>query len=148
MEAASFATVWSAALIVDTAAPPRRVDAYRFHAVLDIALILAFVWGLFISRMKPEPRRFLGLSGPWIAVLVLTAFWQADAVPELWRFLKLVLIVWLISLALMMASIVRTGVSQPPRWRSLISLAISSPAVNVAAGLSFLWLATVSPSGV
>lgn len=112
------------------------------------SIILAVVWSLFVIKLEKQRRRFLGLSGAWIAALVLTALWQAEAVPRLWIFLQGVLLVWQVALVLIVIGTITTWrAKQPLRWH-LTVFALLSIAVNVAAGVHFLWLATVSPGGV
>jgi hypothetical protein len=78
----------------------------------------------------------------------LAAFWQAEAIPWLWHFLQGVLLVWLSALiVLVMAAATMWSEKQPLRLL-LVSCAVISILVNVAAGLHFLWIATVSPGGV
>jgi len=113
-----------------------------------VAIILVVMWSMVLVKMPQEHRRFLGLSGAWISALVLTALWQAEAVLQLWDFLNAVLLVWQVALGLMIGGAITSWRIKSPRWRTLTSLALLSIAVNVAAGLHFLWLATVSPGGV
>ena len=93
-------------------------------------------------------RRFVGLIGAWAATVVLAALWQADAVPWLWVLLKGVLLVWLGAIALLITAVVSIWRVKEPGRRLLLCCAVLSIVVNVAAGLQFLWLATVSPGGV
>lgn len=112
------------------------------------SLLVAVVWSLTLIKVEREHRRLLGVGGAWLAALVLTAIAQADAVPGLWPFLKGVLLIWQVALVLLIVGAVRSWRARSPRWRSLTSLAVLGIAIQVAAGLQFLWLATVSPGGV
>jgi hypothetical protein len=98
--------------------------------------------------MGQRKRRFVGLIGAWAATVVLAALWQAEAVPWLWVFLQAVLLVWLGAIALIITAVVSIWRIKEPGRRSLLCCAVLSMLVNVAAGLLFLWLATVSPGGV
>lgn len=93
-------------------------------------------------------RRFVGLIGAWAATVVLAALWQAQAVPWLWVFLQGVLLIWLGAIALLITGVVLIWRVKEPGRRPLLCCAVLSIVVNVAAGLQFLWLATVSPGGV
>ena len=113
-----------------------------------ISTILAAVWAMLLVKINRQNRRFLGVSGAWIATLVLAALWKAEAVPWLWIFVKGVLFIWLGALILIVIGAIATWrAKQPLRW-PLLFCALLSIAVNVAAGIQFLWIATVSPGGV
>jgi hypothetical protein len=112
------------------------------------SFIAACVWTIMVMRIDQRHRRFAGLLAAWAATAVLGALWQAEAVPWLWGFLKGLVLVWLGAIALLIAAVVANWrVESPGRW-PLLCCAVLSIAVNVAAGLQFLWLATVSPGGV
>jgi hypothetical protein len=93
-------------------------------------------------------RRFLGWIGAWAATVVLAALWQAEAVPWLWVFIQGVLLVWLGAIVLLIIAVVSIWPVKEPGRRPLLCCAVLSMVINVAAGLQFLWLATVSPGGV
>lgn len=112
------------------------------------SIVVAVVWSLTLFRVEREHRRLLGVGGAWLAALVLTAFAQAEAVPWLWSFLVGVLAIWQAAMVLLIVGAVGAWRGRSPRWRSLTSLAVLGLAIQVGAGLQFLWLATVSPGGV
>ncbi len=98
--------------------------------------------------MDKRKRRFVGLIGAWAATLVLAALWQAEAIPWLWVFLHGVLLVWLGAIALVITAVVSIWRVKEPGRRAVLCCAVLSIVVNVAAGLQFLWIATMSPGGV
>ena len=112
------------------------------------AFVTACAWSVLVLAVDRRKRRFLGLIGAWSATVVLAALWQANAVPWLWVFLQGVLLVWLGAIALLITAVVSIWRVKEPGRRPLLCCAVLSIVVNVAAGLQFLWLATVSPSGV
>jgi phosphatidylserine synthase len=122
------------------------MNAFSLYALA--ACIVALVWTLALLGVEREQRRFLGVGGAWLAALVLAALWQAEAVPELWQAIQLVLLAWLVAAGLVLVDAVRLLGKRPARWRVLTTLALATLAVHVVAGLHFLWLATVSPGGV
>lgn len=119
-----------------------------FLPFLIASLIAACAWTILVLAIDQRKRRFVGLIGAWAATLVLAALWQAEAVPWLWVFLQGVLLVWLGAIVLQIAAVVPVGRVKEPGHRALLYCAVLSIVVNVAAGLHFLWLATVSPGGV
>ena len=110
--------------------------------------LAALAWTIVLFRIDPAHRRFIGLVGAWIATMVLAALWQADAVPWLWVFLKGVLLVWLGAIACLIIAAVSIWRLKEPHRQALLFCAGLSIVVNIAAGLQFLWLASVSPGGV
>ena len=119
-----------------------------FLLLLLTSFIAACAWTILVIRSARHDRRYMGLIGAWIATVVLTALWQAEAVPWLWVFLQGVLLAWLCSIGLLIAATLSIWRFKEPSRRSLLCCAVLSLVVNVAAGVHFLWLATVSPSGV
>ena len=113
-----------------------------------MALIAACAWTILVITIDRRDQRFMGLIGAWTATLVLAAFWQADAVPWLWVVLQGILLVWLGALALLITDLVSIWRNREPCRRFLLWCAIPSIVVNVAAGLQFLWVATVSSGGI
>lgn len=103
---------------------------------------------IFALTIYPRHRRFLGLVGTWAATIVLAALWQPGAVPWLVDFLKGVVFVWLGAIALLIIAVVLILSANEPGRGPLLCCAALSILINVAAGLHFLWLATVSPGGV
>jgi len=117
-----------------------------FLPLFIASVVAACAWTfLALNRRKGQ---FLGLIGAWAGSLVIAAFWQAEAVPWLWGFLQGVLLVWLGAIALLIIACVSIWNVKEPGRRPLLCCAALSIIVNVAAGLQFLWLATVSPGGV
>ena len=112
------------------------------------SFVAACAWTILVLAIDRRKRRFVGLIGAWSATVVLAALWQANAVPWLWVFLQGVLLVWLGAIALLITAVVSIWRVKEPGRRPLLCCAVLSIVVNVAAGLQFLWLATVSPSGV
>ena len=119
-----------------------------FLPYLIASLLAACAWTVLVLASGQHKRRFLGLIGAWAAAVVLAALWQAEAIPWLWGFLQLVLLVWLGAIALLIAAVVLIWPVQASGRLPLLFCAVLSIVVNVAAGLHFLWLATVSPGGV
>ena len=113
-----------------------------------VSAILVMVWVFLLIKQQQEHRRFLGFGGACIAMFVLTSFWQAEAVPWLWRFLKAVLLLWQTALIILVFDAFITWRANLPQRVPLTICSLLSIAVNLAAGLHFLWLATVMPSGV
>ena len=119
-----------------------------FLPFLIASFVAACAWTILVLAIDQRKRRFVGLIGAWAATVVLAAFWQAESVPWLWSFLQGVLLVWLGAIALLITAVVSIWRVKEPGRRPLLCCAVLSIVVNVAAGLQFLWLATVSPSGV
>ncbi len=119
-----------------------------FLAYFVVSFVAALLWTLILLRANPLDRRSVGLPSAWAATLVLASLWQAAAVPWLGNFLQLLLLVWLIAITFLVIVVATTWSPKPP-WRLLLFFcALISMVVNVAAGLHFLWIATVSPAGV
>ncbi len=113
-----------------------------------ISIVASVVWTIFSLGANQRNRQSLGLAGAWAATLVLAAFWQADAVPWLWQLLQFVLLGWLSAIVVLVIAAANIWRERQPQWLPLVSFAAISICVNVAAGLHFLWIATVSPAGV
>lgn len=122
------------------------MDAFALYALAGA--VVALGWTLALLGLERGQRRFQGVGGAWLGTLVLAALWQAEAVPELWQAIQLVLLAWLVAAGLVLVDAVRLLGKRPARWRVLTALALATLAVHVVAGLHFLWLATVSPGGV
>jgi hypothetical protein len=119
-----------------------------FFIYFIVSIVASIVWTFFALRASQRNRLSFGLAGAWAATLVLAAFWQAEAIPWLWNFLQGVLLVWLSAIVLLvMAAATMWSEKQSLRF-PLVSCALISIVVNVAAGLHFLWIATVGPGGV
>jgi len=119
-----------------------------FLAYFIVSFMAAVVWTILLLRANRLDQRSVGLAGAWAATLVLASFWQAAAVPWLWNFLQPVLLVWLIAIILLAIAAATTWSAKQPLRFLIFSCALISFVVNVAAGLHFLWIATVSPGGV
>lgn len=119
-----------------------------FLPFLIVAIAAACTRTILVVTMDRHPRSYVGLVGAWAATIVLAALWQPEAVPWLWNFLKGVLLVWLGALALVFTAVLSMWRVKEPGRRPLLWCAVLSVVVNVAAGLQFLWIATVSPGGV
>lgn len=119
-----------------------------FLLCLVACWLAAAVWTCVVFAKGQNTAHSLGVIGAWLACLVLAALWQADAVPWLWVFLKGVLSVWLGAIALLLASAVLLARIKQPGLRLAQGCAVSALAANVAAGMYFLWQATVSGAGV
>lgn len=119
-----------------------------FLPFMTASLVAAFAWTIMTFRIDRDDRRLAGLVGAWIATVILAALWQAEAVPWLWVIVKIVILVWLGALALVVTSAVSYRRVKQPAVRAILSCAIFSIAVNVAAGLVLLWQAVASPGGV
>ncbi len=113
-----------------------------------VAFVAAVVWTFFALRAKRLQQQWLGLAGVWAATLVLASLWQAEAVSWLRDFLQLVLLVWLSAIVFLVIAAAKTWSAKQLLWLPLVSIAVISVVVNAAAGLHFLWVATVSPAGV
>jgi len=113
-----------------------------------VSIVASVVWTFFVLRANQQNRLSLGLAGAWAATLVLAALWQAEAIPWLWNFLQGVLLVWLSALILLVMAAATMWSEKQPLRLPLVSCAVISIVVNVAACLHFLWIATVSPAGV
>ena len=111
------------------------------------SLIPACAWTILAMRIDPR-RQSMGLIGAWISTAVVGALWQAEAVPWLWVALKAVLLVWMCAMAFLIAAVVSMWGSREPGGRAFLFCAVASAVVSVAAGLWFLWVATVSAGGV
>ena len=112
------------------------------------SFVAACAWTILVLAIDRRKRRFVGLIGAWSATVVLAALWQANAVPWLWVFLQGVLLVWLSAIALLITAVVSIWRVKEPGRLPLLCCAVLSLVLNVAAGLQFLWIATVSPGGV
>jgi cytochrome bd-type quinol oxidase subunit 1 len=119
-----------------------------FLPFLIASLITAGVWTILAIRFDRHNLRFMGLIGAWVATVILAALWQVEAVPWVANFITMVLLAWLGAIALLFIAIVLTWVAKEPGRGPLLCCAGLSFVVNLAAGLVFLWLATVSPGGV
>ena len=119
-----------------------------FFSVFIASLGVAIVWSFLVLTLDTRKRHIAGLTGAWAATLVLAAFWQAEAIPWLWVFLKAVLLVWLGAIALLVAAVVSIWRLNQPARRPLLCCALSSLAINLAAAVQLLWQATVSPGGI
>ena len=119
-----------------------------FLPFLIASFVAACAWTILVLAVGRRNRRFVGLIGAWAATVVLAALWQAEAVPWLWVFLQGVLLVWLVAIALLITAVVSIWRVKEPGRSPLLFCAVLSIGANVAAGLQFLWLATVSPGGV
>jgi hypothetical protein len=109
-----------------------------FLIYFSVSFAASVVWTSFVPRAKQGNRLYLGLAGTWAATLVLAALWQPDAVPWLWNFLQGVLLVWLSALTVMVIAAASMWGEKQPLRMLLVSCAVISIAVNVAAGLHFL----------
>lgn len=118
-----------------------------FLPFLAASFVAACGWTILVLAIDQRNRRFVGLIGAWAATVVLAALWQAEAVPWLWVLLQGVLLVWLSAVALLIAAVASIWRVTEPGRSPLLFCAVLSLVVNVAAGLQFLWLATVSPGG-
>ena len=110
--------------------------------------IAACAWTFFAMMIYRRHRGLLGLVGAWAATLVLASLWRADAVPWVSEFLQGVVFVWLAAIGLLIIAAVLILNAKEPGRGPLLCCAALSILINVAAGLHFLWLATVSPGGV
>ena len=112
------------------------------------SFVATCAWTILVLAMGKRKRRFLGLMGAWAATLVLAALWQAEAVPWLWGFIQGVVLLWLGAIVLLIVAVVLMISDKEPGRRALLCCALFCIIVNFAAGLLFLWIATVSPGGV
>lgn len=119
-----------------------------FLPLFIASVVAACAWTFLVLALNRRKSQFVGLIGAWAGTLVIAAFWQAEAVPWLWGFLQGVLLVWIGAITLLIIACVSIWSAKEPGRRPLLCCAVLSIAVNVAAGLQFLWLATVSPGGV
>lgn len=92
--------------------------------------------------------RWMGLMGSWGATFVLAALWQAETAPWLGALMMGVLLAWGGAMALLVSGFVSIWRVQAPGRYPLLGCAGLCLAINVAAGLQFVWLATVSSGGV
>lgn len=113
-----------------------------------VSTVASVVWTFFVLRTNQRKRLSPGLAGAWAATLVLAALWQAEAIPWLWHFLQVVLLVWLSALIVLVVAAATMWSEKQPLRLLVVSCAVISIVVNVAAGFHFLWIATVSPAGV
>ena len=119
-----------------------------FLPFLIASFVAACAWTILVLAIDQRKRRFVGLIGAWAATVVLAALWQAEAVLWLWVFSQGVLLVWLGAIALLITAAVSIWRVKEPGRLPLLCCVVLSIVVDVAAGLQFLWLATVSPGGV
>ena len=119
-----------------------------FFPLWIASFVVASAWTMLAMTNSHRDRRVMGVVGAWAATAVLTALWQAEAVPWLWVFLQGVLLVWLGAMALLITGVVSIWRVNEQGRRSLLCCAILSITVHIAAGFLFLWLAIVSPGGV
>jgi len=119
-----------------------------FFPFFIASFIASCAWTILLIRINRRNRRLTELVGAWSATAILAAFWQAEALPWLWGYLKAVLLVWLCAMVLLVTAVYATWRVKEPGRRLLLCCAVTSLVVNVAAGVYFLWLATVSPGGV
>jgi hypothetical protein len=112
------------------------------------SFVAACAWTILVLAIDRRKRGFVGLIGAWAATVVLAALWQAKAVPWLWVFLQGLLLVWLGAIAILITAAVSIWRVKEPGRFPLLCCVVLSIVVNAAAGLQFLWLATVSPGGV
>jgi hypothetical protein len=119
-----------------------------FLTYLIASIVVSVVWTVLLLKADHLSQRSLGLAGTWVANLVLASLWQSSAVPWLWDFLQLVLLIWLIAILFLVIAAASVWSAKQPSRLPLVCCALMSIVVNVAAGLHFLWIATVSPAGV
>jgi hypothetical protein len=119
-----------------------------FLIYFSVSLVATVVWTFLVLRANGRNRVSLGLAGAWAATLVLAALWQAEAIPWSWGFLQGVLLVWLGAVIFVVMGAVSMWGEKRPLRLPLVCCAVVSVAVNAAAFLHFLWIATVSPAGV
>jgi hypothetical protein len=112
------------------------------------SFVVASAWTIVVLTTDRRIGRWMGLMGSWAATLVLAALWQSEAVPWLLALLKGVLLIWVCAMAVVVTGFVSVWRVQAPGRLALLGCAALSLGVNVAAGLHFLWLATVSSGGV
>lgn len=110
--------------------------------------LAASAWTIVALTVYPRHRRSWGLVGAWAATMALAALWQPGVVPWLADFWMGVVFVWLGATALLIIAAALILSTKEPGRGPLLCCAALSVLVNVAAGLHFLWLATVSPGGV
>ncbi|BCX47451.1 hypothetical protein HAHE_13590 [Haloferula helveola] len=119
-----------------------------FLPFVGTAFLAAAAWTVFTLRTARPQRRFMGPVGAWIGTAVLAALWQAEAIPWLWIFLKVVLLAWMAAIVLLITDIVVTSIRKDPSRGLRLLCAGVSLVANIGAGLVFLWIATVSAGGV
>jgi len=113
-----------------------------------VSIVASVVWTFFALRANQRNRLSLGLAGVWAATLVLATLWQAEAIPWLWHFLQGVLLVWLSAIIVLVIAAAAMWNGKQPLRLVLVSCSVICIVINVAAGLHFLWIATVSSAGV
>jgi hypothetical protein len=113
-----------------------------------VSFVASGVWTFVALRAGESNRLSLGLAGAWATTLVLAALWQAEAIPWLWHFVQGVMLVWLSALIFLVMAAAAMWSEKRQLRLPLVFCAVISIVVNVAAGLHFLWIATVSPGGV
>ncbi len=119
-----------------------------FLPFLIASFVAACAWTILVMTNGQRRRGFPGLVGAWAATAVLAALWQAEAVPWLWAFPMGVLLLWFGAVTLLTTAMVTIWRVREPGRRRLLCCGVFSIGVHVAAGMRFLWLATVSPGGV
>lgn len=110
--------------------------------------LVAGAWTILALTLYPRHRRLPGLVGAWAATGVLAAVWLGDAIPWIAQSLQGVVFAWLGAIGLMIIAGVFILIDKEPGRGPLLACAALTILINVAAGLHFLWIATVSPGGV
>ncbi len=122
------------------------MNPFLIYFIVSIAASL--VWTVVGVGASQRNRQSLGLTGAWAATLVLAALWQAKAIPWLWQFLQGVLLVWLSAIIVLAIAAATMWIEKQRRRWLLVACAVTSLVANIAGGLHFLWIATVSAAGV
>jgi hypothetical protein len=119
-----------------------------FLPFLILSLVAACTWTVLVGAFPKRKRRVVGLLGAWAATAVLAALWQSAAVPWLGNLLQAMLLVWLGAIGSVVLAVVAIWQVEEPGRYPLMGCGVLSIVVNVAAGLLFLWEATVGVGGV
>lgn len=121
---------------------------FPYFIASSIAACAWTVFAIMIYPRYPRPGPFLGLVGAWAGSLFMASLWRSDAVPWLAGFAQGIVLLWLGAIGLVILAAILTLISKGPGRGLLASCAIINFLINCAAGVHFLWLATVSPGGV
>lgn len=119
-----------------------------FLPFLIVSFVVASVWTILSYRNGPSNQRGGGLLGGWVAAIAMTALWQAEAVPWLLLCINGILFMWLGAMVYLFIAAVAILRIRKPGYMAHLCCAVLSLVVNITGLLQFLWLATVSASGV
>ncbi len=119
-----------------------------FFPYFIVSLLTAITWTGLVLVFDRKKRQIVGLLGAWATTLIIGALWQTEALPWLGNFIQLIVLLWLGGIGLVIIASVSDLVAKNPGRVALVCCSVISLMMNLAAGLHFLWIATVGAGGV